>query len=257
MVCISGVHYDNWGAPLKALISSAYQVDARLLVAPDWVNQADTRFVIHAIMPQGSTREQIPEMLRNLLEERFHLVVHRATVEQAGYALVSAKNGPKLKQPGDLDRSACENWAEPNMVNPAGNEICRSSKDVGGLTMNVTMMTHSAWGPLLTETWRGESPGTHNEYYRIAMPKLAEMLTTTLSTGEGGFMPGAGSLVQIVDRTGIEGEWHVWLDRSFDADMTLPSVSTSLEKQGLRLERTTAPVEKLFVDKADRTPTEN
>ena len=257
MVCISGVHYDNYGAPLKALISEAYRIDARLLVAPDWMNQADTRFVIHAIMPEGSTREQIPDMLKALLEERFHLAVHRATVDQTGYALVTAKNGPKLKEPGDLDRSACDDWAEPNMVNPAGNEICRSMKEIGDRTVRITMMTHSAWGPLLTETWRGESLETHNEYYRISMPKLAEMLTTTLSTGEGGYMPGAGSLVQVVDRTGIGGDWHVTVDRSYDADMSLPSVSSSLEKQGLRLERTTAPVNKLFVDKLDKMPTEN
>jgi uncharacterized protein (TIGR03435 family) len=257
IVCISGVHYDNYGYALKALVSEAYRMDARLLVAPDWVNQAEVRFAIHAIMPEGTQREQIPDMLKALLEERFHLVVHRATVEQTGYALVAAKGGPKLKQPGDLDRSACEDWAEPNIVSSLANEVCRTSKQVGDRTVNITMMTHSAWGPLVTEMSRGEAPATHNEYYRIAMPKLAEMLTTTLSTGAGGNMPGAGSLVPIVDRTGIEGEWHVWLDRSYEADMALPTVSASLEKQGLRLERTTSPVEKLFVDKMDKMPTEN
>jgi len=257
IVCISGLRYDNYDAPLKALIAEAYRLDARLLVAPDWINQADVRFAIHATMPEGTTREQIPDLLKTLLAERFHLVVHRAVVEQTGYALVTAKNGPKLKQPGDLDHSACEDWAEPNMVNLADNQICRTTKEVGDRRVNVTMMTHSAWGPLLTETWRGESPGTHNEYYRIAMPKFAEMLTTTLSTGEGGYMPGAGTLVQIVDRTGLAGDWHVSLDRSYDPDMALPSVSASLEEQGLRLERATAPVEKLFVDKMDKMPTEN
>src|ERR1035437_10022429 len=39
MVCISGLRYDNFGASLMALISDAYRIDARLLVAPDWVNQ--------------------------------------------------------------------------------------------------------------------------------------------------------------------------------------------------------------------------
>ncbi len=70
-------------------------------------------------------------------------------------------------------------------------------------------------------------------------------------------MPGAGSLIQVADRTGIDGEWHVVLDQTFGPDMALPSVSASLEKQGLRLERTSAPVEKLFVDKVDKMPVEN
>jgi uncharacterized protein (TIGR03435 family) len=129
------------------------------------------------------------------------------------------------------------------MANPLANEICRTSKEVGDRTVNVTMMTHSAWGPLLTETWRGEAPETHSEYYRIGMPKFVEMLTTTLSSPAG---VGGGSLVEVVDRTGVEGEWHVSLDRSYEADMALPSVAGSLERQGLRLERTSAPVEKLF-----------
>lgn len=106
-------------------------------------------------MPEGAKKEQIPDML-TLLEERFHLVVHRATFEQAGYALVTAKGGPKLKRPGDLDRSACEDWAEPNMVNPLASEICRSSKEVGDRTVNIMMMTHSAWVPADGDlAWRG------------------------------------------------------------------------------------------------------
>ncbi len=256
VICISGVHYDVYGSPLISLISDAYQMDSRLVDAPAWINRADVNFAIHAIMPEGATWEQIPEMLRALLEERFHLVVHRTTVEQTGYALVTAKGGPKLKQPGDLDRAACEDWAEPNMVNPLANEICRASKDVGDRHVNITMMTHSAWGPLLTEIWRGETLETRQELYRIAMPKLAEMLTGTLSTGAG-IGGSGGSLVQIVDRTGLEGEWHVSLDYSFDPEMKLPTVSASLGQQGLRLERTSAPVEKLFVDKMDKMPTEN
>lgn len=74
------------------------------------------------------------------------------------------------------------------------------------------------------------------------------MLTTTLSTPAGGYKRGADHF-QIVNQTGIEGAWHVSLDRSFEADMPLPSVSASLEKQGLRLERTIEPLEKLFVGK--------
>lgn len=252
MICSSGTHYDVYDMTLKSLIGVAYRMDLRLIVAPEWIHQADVRFVIHAIMPEGTKQEQTPDLLRTLLEERFHLATHRATVEQTAYALVTAKGGHKLKPPGDIDRSACENWAEPNMENPLANEICRTSKQVGDRTASVTMMTHSAWGPMVSEFWRGESPGSHYEFYRVGMSKLAEMLTSTLST-----YIGASSLIQITDKTGVEGDWQVSLDQSSEPDMKLPSVSASLEKQGLRLERTTAPVEKLFVDKMDKMPTEN
>jgi uncharacterized protein (TIGR03435 family) len=45
-----------------------------------------------------SARVQIAERLRALLAERFQLVIHRETKEQSIYALVLAKNGPRLQE---------------------------------------------------------------------------------------------------------------------------------------------------------------
>src|SRR5262249_18272273 len=42
--------------------------------------------------------EQVRRRLQALLAERFQLVIHRDTKEAPVYALVIAKNGPKLKQ---------------------------------------------------------------------------------------------------------------------------------------------------------------
>jgi uncharacterized protein (TIGR03435 family) len=41
----------------------------RLIAGPDWI--AQTKVVIQARMPQGATRDQLPEMLKALLTERF------------------------------------------------------------------------------------------------------------------------------------------------------------------------------------------
>src|SRR6185437_10301848 len=62
---------------------------------PDWIEQA--RFDIVAKLPEGTTQDQIPEMLVALLADRFKLTVHRENKEHAIYALVAGKNGPKLK----------------------------------------------------------------------------------------------------------------------------------------------------------------
>ena len=100
---VTGTHYDTDGMTMKALIAGAFQTDARLIAGSDWVNEGEARFAIHAIMPEGATSAaQFCEMMRGLLEERFHLVTHRATVEQPAYALVTARTGPKLKKPRDL-----------------------------------------------------------------------------------------------------------------------------------------------------------
>ena len=48
-------------------------------------------------MPEGATKEQVPQMLQALLAERFKLIAHREIKpNQNVYELVVAKNGPKL-----------------------------------------------------------------------------------------------------------------------------------------------------------------
>lgn len=79
---------------LKDLIRLAYQVKEHQISAPAWM--AAEKYEIAAVMPAGATRAQAPEMLRTLLEERFHLKLHREMRKMAVYALVAAKGGPKL-----------------------------------------------------------------------------------------------------------------------------------------------------------------
>jgi uncharacterized protein (TIGR03435 family) len=256
MVCISGTHYDSYGIWLKGLIGEAFRIDERLMIAPDWLNRPEgTMFAIHAIMPEGATREQIPDMLRALLEERFHLVAHLAPAEQTGYELVVAKNGPKLKPPRELDRSTCEPWV-PSIPLRDGSPhlICQSTREESDRTVRIAMNLNTEFGPMLSAMSRGETLEVHTEYFRITMPQLAERLAVDLSTPEG--MPQGGTVVQVMDKTGIEAASYVVVDKSW-GDLALSTVSASLEKQGLHLERTTVQTEKLIVDKVDRVPTEN
>jgi uncharacterized protein (TIGR03435 family) len=117
------------------------------------------------------------------------------------------------------------------------------------------MVASNRSSPMLTESWRDGAFESHREYFRITMAQLATNLGQLLSTGSP-LTIGSGSVAQVADRTGIEGAWDVVLDETF-GDLALPTISASLERQGLRLERTTVPVEKLIVDKVDKGPTEN
>ncbi len=64
---------------------------------PDWAKSGDTRFNIEAKAEDpNATERQLLQMLQKLLIERFSLQYHRETVSAAGFALVVAKNGPKL-----------------------------------------------------------------------------------------------------------------------------------------------------------------
>jgi uncharacterized protein (TIGR03435 family) len=76
--------------------------------APAWMDTVT--FDVVANVPPGATRAQANLMLQNLLADRFQLKVHRSTRELPVYALVIARNGPKLKVAAD----------DPNAPKPRG-----------------------------------------------------------------------------------------------------------------------------------------
>ena len=81
---------------LRDLLVDAYSVKrSQISGAPNWLDSV--RFDIVAKVPEGATKEQAKVMLQNLLAERFKLTLHRETKELPVYALVVAKNGPRLE----------------------------------------------------------------------------------------------------------------------------------------------------------------
>ncbi len=86
-------------ARLSHLIAIAYGVSmADLKTGPDWIQRGDLRFHIEAKAEDPkATEAQLLTMLQNLLAERFQLKFHKETREVAGFALIVAKEGPKLE----------------------------------------------------------------------------------------------------------------------------------------------------------------
>jgi uncharacterized protein (TIGR03435 family) len=85
---------------LSHLIAIAYQVGVQSIQgAPDWVIGGSERFDVEAKVedPAKATEAQLLEMLQALLVDRFKLKFHREDKDVAGFALVVARNGPKLK----------------------------------------------------------------------------------------------------------------------------------------------------------------
>ena len=77
------------------LILITYRIKPYQLSGPDWMNSQ--RFDILAKMPEGVSKDKIPEMLQALLAERFKLSIHRDRKEQSVFGLVVGKNGSKLQ----------------------------------------------------------------------------------------------------------------------------------------------------------------
>ncbi len=149
-------------APLRMVIALAYDVrDFQISGGPGWIGS--DRFDINA-RPEGSAaapstpddfrkfsdeqrktfQEQQRERLRNLLADRFQLRIHKETKEQSIYALVVAKNGPKLKRaeggPGPMLRFGGRGQLDANGVemgifgNTLSNVVGRQVVDKTGLT---------------------------------------------------------------------------------------------------------------------------
>ena len=97
-----GVHVDgarftcNYFS-LRDYIRLAYRVKDYQIVSPDWVGTE--RYDIAATLPAGgASQDQIWDMMKTLLADRFQLKLHHDSKKFPVYALVLAKGGPKLKK---------------------------------------------------------------------------------------------------------------------------------------------------------------
>jgi uncharacterized protein (TIGR03435 family) len=99
------ITYDSTGftgrnVTLKRLIAEAWHTNRNLVIGPAWLDSKE--FDIEARLPDGATADQIPLMLRNLLNDRFSLKAHTEIRQIRAYELTVAKGGPKIHptQPG-------------------------------------------------------------------------------------------------------------------------------------------------------------
>jgi uncharacterized protein (TIGR03435 family) len=92
-----GTRYPNqivyYGITLRRLISRAYAGEIDALTGPDWLG-TDKWYIVANISP-GADVNRSNLMLRNLLAERFHLVVHREARRFNGYALEVVPGAPE------------------------------------------------------------------------------------------------------------------------------------------------------------------
>ncbi len=78
------------------LLNRAYGEHFDQISGPKWVDSE--QYTIRANVPPGSTKDDLAKMLQRMLEERFHLAVHRHKKEFPVYELVVAKGGTKLRK---------------------------------------------------------------------------------------------------------------------------------------------------------------
>ena len=96
--------FEMTGANAKDVVARAFGIEWQQksrIIAPDWADREP--FEIRALMPNGATERDVPQMLKTLLEERFHF---RFRIEQRPfpvYELVVLPLGSKLREVAAVD----------------------------------------------------------------------------------------------------------------------------------------------------------
>ena len=270
---IDAARVDIGSMSLADLLPVAFGVKAYQVSGPDWMKE--NRFDIVAKMPDGATKDQVPQMLQALLVERFKLVVHRESKEHPIYAMVVGKNGPKLKDASpDADQPPEESKGAPLLSTPEGQ--VRLGGDGKGMVVSGGSMGTTRMSP-------GPNGTLHMEASSIKLPAFADLLTRFVDR-------------PVVDMTELKGTYQIGLDLSMAelrnvaraagigvpspgggagsgpgpvgrggpegraSDASDPGGSTifeTIQQLGLKLDPRKSPVETIVVDHVEKTPTEN
>jgi len=219
---------------LKLLIGNAYGLqDFQISGGPGWIEAV--RYNIEAKPNSPAGPNESKEMLKNLLADRFQLILHRETKELPVYALVLARKDGKLgpgmvesKEGGCVARDPSKPLGPPGAGQPP---FC------GNVLAGTSQLTATA-----------AAPGD-----------IAPMLSMAVGR-------------KVIDNTGLTGKYDITLKYTPDgsqfakmppqveaapADASRPSLFTALQEQlGLKLEVRKAPVEIFVIDRAEK-PSEN
>ncbi len=262
---------------LADLMTLAFKVKQYQISGPDWMGAQ--RFDILAKMPEGATKDDVPQMLQALLAERFKLTFHRDSKEQPVYALIVGKNGPKLKDapPDEPDPPADAKDPKGTMTVNTGNGAIRITQTGEGGAGAVIKSKETG-----TTRMSMSNGMMHLELSKASMAQFADMLSRFMDK-------------PVVDMTELKGNYQVALDLSMDdlrsvarkAGMNIPagagagpaaaggaapgapagadaasepsgaSIFQAVQQFGLKLESRKLPVELIVIDHLDKAPTEN
>ena len=247
-------------APL-VLLSMAFRVEWFQIQGPDWLREL--RFDIQATLAPGSTRDQVPELLRALLEERFRLETHVESRPMPVYALRLGPSGIKMKEVAPVDELMTK-FPQSN----GAQVIDQTVGQVGDQTRIISTFGPDGFSRTITARTmydRRSLPNGGSEFdaTRMTMAELVSVLEGRVDR-------------RVVDETGLTGIYQFKIqlpglisvrriaagmkDRSgnpIELDPSGLSAFRAVESLGLTLRPVEAPRPVVVVDRMERTPTEN
>jgi len=249
---------------LRNAMLRAFGVLPDQLSGPDWMPMQ--RYDFSAIVPEGATQDQFNLMLQNLLIDRFKISMHCAKKEFTVYDIVVAKGGLKMK----ISSAEQPAPAQPRGPAPADPNAVRAQAEQALAQMRANAARgpnlDSEGYPILPDDNKAamRSQGMNGRQWVSARGQSMQSLIRTLQTG-------VGSGVRIVDKTGLTGfyDFKLYYGRpnvapaagaatSLDVDDPAPDITSAMQSQlGLRLEKSTMPLDVLIIDRIEKTPIDN
>jgi uncharacterized protein (TIGR03435 family) len=257
---VDGARVDIGAMAIPDLIQIAYKVKRHQLQNAGADGLTAQRFDILAKLPEGANKDQVPDMLQALLEDRFKLKIHREKKEMPVYSLVIAKGGPKLKEaPPDADTPPPD---DPGATKIGNSGVQFKANGSGGVVMG---------GPMGKTKVEMRDGAMHFEMEKMPIAALTEFLARFLDR-------------PVVDMTELKGNYQIALEISMEelknvarsmgaavpggpageagkapleASDPSGSLFTAVQQLGLKLEPRKAPVEIIVVDHVEKMPTEN
>lgn len=243
---------------LKQLVQNAYRVKDYQVTGAAWMDTQ--QYDISAKLPDGANKDQAPDMLQNLLKDRFKLAFHREKKDMPVFALVASKAGAKLKAADPKNAFT----PPPGMPAPPPPPPPSADSKGGGLSAPQGQMRM-----MMTPN------GGQVDARGITVARLAEMLSSYVSR-------------PVFDETRIEGLYDFTLEVSPEEMSNLSgmkmmpmmaamaaagpggpggpsdgakdphgSIFQSIQAYGLKLDPKKAPVDIIVMDSAEKTPIEN
>jgi uncharacterized protein (TIGR03435 family) len=214
---LPGGRVDLRNVPLRTIITAVYKTSDSLLTGPDWL--ATTRYDIVAKAPPTSSMDQLFEMVKTMLVERFGMTYHTEKKTVSAWALVRGKKPLQLTPSTSNKNLGCQGRG-PGAGDPPG----MAHRDCHAITMANFARFITQMAPAYIE----------------GLPVVDQ----TGITGEFDFP------VDYMNRDAYNAAVSAG---SGDAI----SVFDALERIGLKLESRKLPADAMMIDKIERTPTEN
>jgi len=272
---IDGTHLDFGYVSLWDLLPYAFRAKEYQMVRPEWTRESTWNIL--ANLPAGTSKPQAPDMMLALLTDRFRLTSHHEKREQQVYELVVAAGGPKVElfTGGDF-----KIW-DGSFPGFGFGGLLRGDTVISGRIMEqpncgqrwefvplpmaafVDALTMFLDKPVVDQT---KLKGDYKVYLDINAETMTAM-NQNMMRGKGlPGPPGGGG-----GRSGGEGKQGPppggaptpaqglaqCLEAERGSDGSTAMLFKAVQKLGLNLQPTRAPIDMIVVDRLERMPTEN